>query len=513
MGVGSDLLCRLLFSALSLVALLSQVAAAETVFRGDLAGHVTGHMHTGFPTDTLGTELDQVRTLGSRTRVRLEAGTEELFAPVRLRIRLGGDAGAGTWLGRPTLAGDALPESEHTAWSLNEAYVHLELGPWFGARGGLMLSQWGLGLVANAGDDLFNGRMQERLFESARTGDRLLRAAIFAKPFASLGDSSLRGLVLAGAFDEVQSDDTSDTRAGDETYQGVASVRLFVAPTEWVGLYYVYRHQTTADGKTVQAHVVDFAGDLRFGLGSGHTLRLQAEMAAIFGETDLAPSPEHPTHDILQLGGLARVQWRTTSWPLWAEFDLGYFSGDSNLDDDRITRFVADRNLQQGFILFPTILGWHTGRQRISADRPEVLGYPPEDMDRLATNGGVTSAVTIYPKGVWTPTPWLDLYGGLLFAFSTEPIPDPYTSRTQEGGAARNALGLAPTSSYLGTEADLGARVRFAIPGADLGFVASTEYGVLIPGGGLEGMAPVHAVRLLFSVATSVSVESEEGPK
>jgi hypothetical protein len=349
-------------STIALVALFSSVAAAEPVFRGDLAGHVTGHHHTGFPVDTLGTELDAVTALGARVRVRLEAGTDGSFDALRLRFRLGGDLAAGTWLGRPALEGDELPGSAHAPGLLTEAFTRIEIGPWVGLQGGLMLSHWGLGLVANAGDDLLDGRLRHRLFETSRPGDRLIRGALFARPFASLPDSPLRGLVLAGALDRVEADDTSSAAEGDETYQGVASVRLFVAPEEWLGVYYVYRDQTTAAGKSVRAHVVDVAGDLRFQPAPGHTLRLQAELVGIFGETNLAPSPEHPVHDILQLGGLARLRWETSLWPLGAEVDLGVFSGDGNLDDGRLTRFVADRNLQQGMVLFPTVLGWQTGR-------------------------------------------------------------------------------------------------------------------------------------------------------
>ena len=491
-----------------LVAAMGDFAKAEPVFQGDLAGHLSGQVYSGFPVDSLGTETEGITSLGARTRVRLEVGTDGSFDAVRLRFRLGGDLGWGTWLGRPALEGDELPGSEYAPGTLTEAFVQIEAHPWLGLKAGLMLSQWGLGLVANAGDDLFNGRVQERLFETDRPGDRVLRAALFTKPFASLDESALRGLVLAAAFDRVEKDDTADIGQGDETYQMLGSARFFLSKHEWLGLYYVHRDQTTASGKQLRAHVVDLAGDLEFSLAKAHTLRLQFELAGIFGETELAPSPEHPVHDIYQYGGLVRLQWRTTQWPVWTELDLGLFSGDSNLDDGRLTRFVGDRNLQQGMILFPTIVAWHTGRQRISADRPEVMGYPPEDLDRLASDGGVTAAATLYPKAVWSPTEWLDVYAGLLIALATEHLPDPYTSRTQGGGAPRNAMGQAPTSPLLGFEVDLGVRAKLELPDINLGVVLSAEYGTFIPGGALEGMEPVHATQLTLALRSGLTVET-----
>ena len=486
--------------------LLSSTAAAEPLFRGELAGHLSGRGHNAFLLDSLGSELDGVNALSSRARVRLEVGSAGANEGLNLRFRLGGDLGAGTWLGGPMLEGDDLPGSERTPGLLTEAFVTLDAGPWLGLKAGLMLSHWGLGLVANAGDDLFDGRVQQRLFESKRTGDRVIRGVLYSKPFASLSESPLRGLVIAGGIDRVEADDTAQISEGDETYQGVASVRLFLSKRSWFGLYYVYRDQETKAGKTLQAHVIDLAGDLTFHPHPAHRLRLQAEFALISGETNFAPSPEHPTHEVLQLGGVARLSWHPDQLPLWVEFDLGYFSGDSNLDDARLTRFVSDRNFQQGLILFPTVLAWQTGRHRISADRPEVMGFPPEDLDRLATDGGVTSALTIYPKVVWTPSPWLDIYGGVLLALANEHIADPYTSRTQGGGAPYNSLGNAPTSPLLGVEFDLGVRAKVDFPEQGIALSAAAEYGTLVPGGALDGMDPVHAFQLSLSLRSVVEV-------
>ena len=180
-----------------IAACIASSAMAEPLVRADLAGHLTGSGHSGFTLDSLGTELDEVNLLSARARVRLEVSSGGQSA-LNLRFRLGGDLGAGTWLGTPELAGDDLPGSQQVPGLLSEAFVQLEAGPWVGLKAGLMLSNWGLGLVANGADDLFTGRLQTRLFESKRLGDRVIRAALFTKPFASLGESALRGLVLAG---------------------------------------------------------------------------------------------------------------------------------------------------------------------------------------------------------------------------------------------------------------------------------------------------------------------------
>ena len=479
-----------------------------------LGARATGALHTEFQVDPGGTQAPSEPSLSTRLRLRAGVDSGSSLDPVQLRLRLGAEAMSGTWYGAPKLEGDDLPQSERRVLEPTEAFAELKVGPWFGLRGGLMLSQWGLGLIANSGDHMLSGRYGHRPFELHRLGDRLLRTLIFSRPFANAKHGA-RGLVVAGAFDRVYEDDTSRWRAGDETYQGVASVRMMLSARDWFGVYYVYRDQRGEGDDWLRAHIIDVAGDGAVVVAPGHQIRLQAELVAILGETSYAPSPEHPVHDIVQLAGLMRASWSGNRVPLSAELDLGFFSGDGNQDDGRLTRFVSDKNFQQGLVLFPTVLAWQTGRQRLTATVPEVLGYPPEDLDRLATDGGVTSAVTVYPKLTVRPVKSFALYTGVLMAWTPTDIPDPYLSRTLGGGAAYNALGAPPKSRFLGMEFDLGVRLDVGAPVAGLRAQLVGEYGAFLPGGALAdangNASVVHAGRVSLILSAALNNQTEEG--
>ena len=100
--------------------------------------------------------------------------------------------------------------------------------------------------------------------------------------------------------------------------------------------------------------------------------------------------------------------------------------------------------------------------------------------------------------------PWLDAYGGPLFAFSTAKLTDPFNSRLA-GGTARNFLGGTP-GLYMGTELDVGVQARWQITKAVL-FKATAEGGLFVPGdaftmsnGGVLGTVMFGRVRLGVSL-------------
>jgi hypothetical protein len=268
----------------------------------------------------------------------------------------------------------------------------------------------------------------------------------------------------------------------------------------WFGAYYVARNQTAASGRGVRIHAVDLAGDYVRAMAD-MKLRLQGEAAIIAGSTTLAPSPEFVTHDVLQFGavGRATAQWAGS---LQAEFDALYLSGDASLDDGKITAFRADPNLQFGLVLFQRIVAAQSGRARIAAADPDLVGVPNVDLDRIATGGSATSTIAVFPKLGWKVWDSLSLYGGALLAWSPLPLADPRATKTDGGGHARNYLGRAPDGSYLGTEFDLGVRYRVRPESLDYELLVGAEYAALLPGGVLAGLdEPVTAARLVLAFA------------
>ena len=180
---------------------------------------------------------------------------------------------------------------------------------------------------------------------------------------------------------------------------------------------------------------------------------------------------------------------------LTADLEGAWLSGDATMDDSVSSAFRADRNFQQGLVLFPRVLATWTGRSRLTASDPDVVGVPTEDLDKLATDGALQGVATLFPKLGWQATPGLELYAGALLAWATADVLDPYNTRTG-GGTARNHLDLAADSAYLGTEYDFGMRMGTQLPW-HLGEMAITaEYGVLSPGGGLPGLTDIHGGRI-----------------
>ena len=72
----------------------------------------------------------------------------------------------------------------------------------------------------------------------------------------------------------------------------------------------------------------------------------------------------------------------------------------------------------------------------------------------------------------------VEVYGGPLFAFSAQPLIDPFSTKLQ-GGSIRNALNAEP-GDYLGTEIDFGFRLRKLLGTTEL--TAGAEVGYLLPG-------------------------------
>ncbi len=462
-----------------------------------MAGRGSVARYSSFAVDRAGVRSPDAVEGASRVSLRMDLETHDRPGGLKLSARLAGEALHGTLFGGPKLAGDRLPGSGFDEVVPVEAWLAAAWDKSFGLRGGMMTSHWGLGLVANDGMAMFNERQYE-WFQQPTVGDRVMRTVAWAMPWRN-STSALRGLWFAAAFDRVMRDDVANPDLGEEAQQGVLTTRMYLAEDRWLGLYYVYRSQDHDDGKFLRVHVVDVAADLHFG-APGRGLRIQAEGVAIMGTTSLSPSPEYSEHDVSQMGGAARVSYDTGSPGIRLALDLGWFSGDASFDDGSVNGFKADPNFQQGLVLFRRVLGWQTGRARLTASDPDVVGIPSEDLERLASGGSVTAAATIFPKLGIRFNDHLEVYGGLLFAIATAAPTDPFHTRTLGGGEARNFLGEVPDGRLLGTEVALGMRGRIPFESIHSSLAVGVEYGRLIVGDALFGLgadAPIHGGRLV----------------
>ena len=445
----------------------------------------------------------------SRITVLGELDTGKRLGEWSVQGAIAADVLSGTFTGSPTLEGDKLPGSRWDPVLLTQAWAALSLRDLATLKIGLMNSHWGLGLLANDGNHAFDGRRDD-YFVLPTTGDRVARAQLILQPWGRQ-QSLARGHFLAFSVDNVIEDNTAIRAQGDNATQEVAALRWHFAKERWAGVYYVHREQTyhDANGPFLRVNVLDAAFDVDY-RKAGTGLRVQAEAAVILGRTNLAPTPDHPEHDVRQAAAVAKARYDLGASGLRFELDGGWFSGDDNLDDGVLTGFKANPNFQQGLLLFSQVLGFQSGRARITAQNPTITGYPAADLDRLATNGSVTSTITAFPKIGWKATSFLEVYGGALLAFSPTAPVDPFSTRVAGGGVPRNYLGQAPSGSLLGTEFDLGVVAKLPKPSAPFVFSLRAEYAVLLPGGVLNGMdadSPIHGGRLTLAITPADTQE------
>lgn len=475
-----------------------------------VAGRATTGRYSTFAVDDSGVRSRKGWEGRSRLATRMDLKTSDRPGGLTLTARLGVEVASGTFAGQPTLRGDHLPGSDWSAVLPVDAWLGMDWGETIGARAGLMTSQWGMGLVANDGMSMLDDR-NEDWFTLPEVGDRVTRLALWAAPWRGT-TSSARGLMFSAALDRVVQDDVADAAQGETATQAVLATRMFFSKTRWAGLYYVYRSQEHDDGKFLRVHVIDLATDLRFGPKDGG-LRVQAEAVSILGATSFAPSPEFPEHDVRQMGLAGRLSWGKARSGPRLELDAGWSSGDGNMDDETLTGFKADPNHQQGLILFRRVLGWQTGRARVTASNPLVVGRPVEDLDRLASGGSVTSAFTLFPKVGYGFGDHVQIYTGALIAVATADLVDPFHTRTLGGGSPRNFLGVQATGSTLGTELAVGTRIRLPIKSIRSNIWLGAEYARLVTGGALEGMgrdSPVHGGRLMLSFNPDATPEEAQ---
>ena len=460
-------------------------AADHAMWVGGISALATGQQVSTFSTDAGGAlSPDSVQTFGRlRLSLALDSGASQA---VTVKGGFAAELASGSWGDVPQLFADRAPGSDLAKSLPAEGWLGLARGQLGEVRAGLMASHWGLGLLANDGKPQDLG-----WFTVPRIGDRVVRGALVLTPWRGQR-SALAGLVLSLALDDVFADELK--LAGDEAQQAVAALRWFTAADRWVGFYYAGRSQTHTSGRRLDAHAFDLATDLAFTPSFG-SLRLQGEAVLLAGSTTLAPSPDFPEHAIEQAAVLLRATAKGTAGWL-AQLDAGWFSGDTSLDDGKVQGFRADPNFQMGMLLFPQVLAWQSGRARLAASDPDLVGRPADDLERLASGGAVGSAVAIFPKIGWNAWQGLEIYAGALLALSPSPLTDPRASRTEGGGDPRNFLGKIPDGSYLGTELAGGFRLRFAAPRRAGQLVIGAEVAQLLPGGVLKGLENVSGMRV-----------------
>jgi hypothetical protein len=420
-----------------------------------------------FPLDDHGTRQTMYPF---ETRVRV--GPQLRYKRFGLKVEL--DALSGAVVGTPdsTLVADRVPVPRFTAVELRQLYLEYRWAT--GAiRLGQQISQFGLGMLSGSGaKDAEAGE-----FGQSRFGSLAWRALVAGRPFFGWG-GAWRAVEPVLAGDIVVRDGTADFYAGDRAFQAIAGVRFNVDPDHILALIAIFRHQRPENESTGARATDVVAIDLSAKWIFFERLKVGVELAGIIGDTTNGRTVDAPVQAVRQFGAYVKGSWRAGKTTVL--LDLGYASGDSNPYDDQLNAFRFDRDLHVGLVLFEQVMGYQSARAGLRAADPALTGVAPEGVDLLPSGGSITGAAFLFPRVKQELAPWLDLYGGPLFAFSTAKLTDPYSTRVLGGGIATNFLGRHP-GDYLGTELDVGLQGRFH-PWSFATLEPTLEAGVLFPG-------------------------------
>ena len=353
-----------------------------------------------------------------------------------------------------------------------------EFQPAFVLRVGRMASNWGLGILANGGQDVDDdfGDYSDRalllfkafdiyvalawdyLYSGATTDDA---GQAFGQP-KDLGSADDANQYVLSLFQRPLSEDEKAKRRVD-VYE------RFKPSFDW-GLYAVYRAQEFDLDDTSRGAGVDyddlalvkrdawavipdlwFRYEQRFDFFSG--LRIELELTSIFGEIGdvnsiQTPNPTPSSRDIQQFGGALEIQYDTNQLSLG--LDMGFATGDTAegfgvLDrntlaeqdgspNTEVTAFKFDRDYQVDLLLFREVIGTVTNAIYIKPWVSYDLFDSPEDT--------------------------LGIRLDLLYAQALEPEATP------------------GNEAFLGFESDL--KLFFH---NKAGFMLDVEAGLLIPGG------------------------------
>jgi uncharacterized protein (TIGR04551 family) len=280
---------------------------------------------------------------------------------------------------------------------------------------GRMPSHWGLGIYSNSGSydpyhattctDCDGGDTVDRLYYSAEIPGTGLKGAIAMDWASSEPTSGQLGRADLQPFDLDDSDDVrqwtfvvSDIKSPEEFKEIVDDGGLAIS---W-GVHLNYRRQdweVTDDGDAgtglqagyVRRDAYTYIPDAYFRLGWGK-LNVEAEAVVAVGEvesiSDIDTDPDtagvqgvDESQDILQFGGVARVNYRLADDDLDLGFEVGYASGDdwdaakqgethytkvpqlpgrasdSDVQDTTMSAFLFDPNYHVDLILFRELLG------------------------------------------------------------------------------------------------------------------------------------------------------------
>jgi len=397
-----------------------------------------------------------------------------------LDVHIEGDAFYGLLVGEDPIPGMSATRFAPTSLLLRDSFVprkaYLQATAPFGIfRIGEQTSQWGLGILANGGED-----DPGELFSHRTRGDLVQRALFATKPLKLFSGAPVADkIIFAAGADLVYRDENAYLLDEDVAFQYLGSL-LYRDERFEGGAYVVYRDQEDATGATLDVLAVDVAGKFNLPLTARLSLTGGAEVAWLTGSSTRNRPWEAPAGpDINALGAAMELFVQLDQPALKAGFKAGLASGDGDNDDGTIYRFRFDPDYNVGLILFDHYLA---GMSAAAVDRihsPDQAAVAPEGIEGLATNGSIENAVYFAPSIVYGGDEGFG--AGLLALLAWSHVAHASPRETFEAGGSAGYLGGSTSSlQRMGVEFDLALRYRLKLGPVVL--EAKGEGGILLPG-------------------------------
>jgi hypothetical protein len=389
--------------------------------------------------------------------------------------------------------------------TLRELYLewHAPVG---NLRVGQMHSHWGLGLVANNGEDDLEA------FADSMLGDRVERIQWTMKPGAFFDDSLFaKNLYLSLAADLVFSDDHASLIDGDLAWQGVGALYWNGNVIEekydmFTGVYIAYRNQKYANKDRLEVMAFDAFTSHSVALGSaGVRLNVAAEGALQVGKTDAFLGERAKKGvDVLAWGLAARAEVEVPKYRIIPGLELGLASGDADREDGLSRAFSFDPDYKVGMILFPELLGRTTAWSAHRVTDPSLQGRPSKGYDLAITNGAVTNAFYLYPRIKITAAKGLDIRVAFLWARALAYVSDPFNSNITLGGYPVGYRGGKP-SKDIGYEIDAGISYTTPKVWGPFAFRIGLQGGLARPGAAFndafgDSLGSIYKIRALLDL-------------
>lgn len=353
---------------------------------------------------------------------------------------------------------------------------------------GRTTSQWGLGLVAQGGEE---DPLQFGMRRGGSLVDRMQFAVVPAAAFQAGDPLEAFPLAVVLAYDRVVADDLmrlrdpwDGVRGGADTGRNLIAALLYRGKSLQLGAYASARNQTDAEGLGLTARIFDAFGRWQARL-QGWQVTLSGEGVYAAGTTTWLRTPAQPDHLLVeQFGGAARVEVERKS--VHMRLEAGIASGDSRPFDDTVRNFAFASDYRVGLVLFPAYMGAVSAVAARNLADPRFVGQGPAGVEHVLTHGATTQAMYLNPVVRLRVGRHLAVMGGMVWARAPVDVADPFQTFLA-GGTPTGPRG-ARAGRDLGLEVD--GAVEYLEPlGSAVDLLVRGDAGVLLPGDAFDDAA------------------------